>query len=285
MKNQELGESVPQPASWKQIWPYALLSLVAFVCAFVLLVVLIWHADKIVALGLTGKLYYIVLLPLGLCVSAFLFGALRSTGMYRGHVFGGLLELGGAAVGFFLVIILGFVLPEPAQNFSLTVIVHGPKGNADMVLRSGGSIILDTGVLRRSAQIGPNGDAIFLEVPANMRGRKASVGLDAEGFELAEPQSELTLSPTTFYIEVSQKPGRLAGYVKTADGQPLPGVTLSVGKIRTTTDDQGYFEMQVTGEEANGDVTLVATKPGYESWTGLEVTNSNDIAITLHKVR
>jgi hypothetical protein len=246
---------------------------------------LIWHADRIVALGMTGKIYYIVLLPLGLCVSAFLFGALRSTGMYRGRVFGGWLELGGAAVGFFLVLVFGFYLPEPAQNFSLTIIVHGPKGSADMVLRSGGSIVLDTGGLRRTAQIGPNGDAVFLEIPANMRGRKASLGLDAEGFEISETQSELTLSPSTLYIEVRQKPGRLAGYVKGADGQPLQGVTVSVGEIRTATNDQGYFEIQVTGEEADRDVTLVATKPGYNSWTGLEVTNSNDVAIMLRKGR
>ena len=114
-----------------------------------------------------------------------------------------------------------------------------------------------------------------------MRGRKASLGLDSEGFELAVPQSDLALSPATFYVEVRPKPGRLAGYVKGADGDPLPGVIVSVGKIRTTTDDQGYFKMQVTGEEADRDITLVATKPGYKTWAGLEVTNSNEITISL----
>lgn len=281
MKKQGRGEADPQRASWKQIWPYALLSLVALVFAFVLLVLLIWHADKIVALGLTGRLYYLLLLMFGLCASTILFGVLRSTAMYQGHVFGGWLRITGPAVGCFLIVILGFALPEPTQNFSMTIIAHGPKGNADLVLRSSGSIILDTGGLRRTARIGLNGDAVFLEIPANMHGQKVSLGLDAEGFELAEPQSELTLSPTTFYVEVHQKPGRLAGRVKDTNGQPLPGVTLTVGKIRTTTDDQGYFEMPVTGEEVDQNLTLVATKPGYKTWTGLEVTNSNEITISL----
>lgn len=39
--------------------------------------------------------------------------------------------------------------------------------------------------------------------------------------------------------------------------------------------------MQVTGEEADRDITLVATKPGYKTWAGLEVTNSNEITISL----
>lgn len=284
MRDRGREELAPLLPRWKQIRPYALVSLVAFICATLLLLAFIWHADKIVALGLTGRLYYIVLLPFGLCVSVFLFGVLRSFGIYRGRVFGGLLELGGPVVGFLLVVILGFALPEPAQNFSLTIIAHGPLSNTDMVLRSTGSIILDTGALRRTAPIGPNGDALFPEIPANMWGRKASVGLDAEGFELAEPQKQLTLSPTTFYVEVRLKPGLLAGHVY-ADDQPLPGVTLSAGRTQTTTDGQGYFEMQVAGIETNSEVTLVATKTGYTAWSGLEVPNSNELSLTLHKER
>jgi hypothetical protein len=284
MKNRGQGKSPHYHAGWKQIWPYALLSLVAFVCGCLFLAAFIWHADRIVALGLTGKLYYLALLPLGLCVSLILFGVLRAYAKYRGRVFGGWLELGGPAVGFFLVVVLGFVLPEPAQNFSLTIIAHGPKGNTDMVLRSNGSIILDTGGLRRTAAIGVNGDAVFLEIPASLRGQKASVGLDADGFELTDRQTALTLTPNTFYVEVHQKPGRLAGYIKDSDGQPLPAVTVSVGNIRTVSNDQGYFEMYITDEEGHHNVTLVATKPGYRTWTGFEIANSNDVIITLERV-
>ena len=96
------------------------------------------------------------------------------------------------------------------------------RATRDIVLRSSGLIILDTGELRRTAQIESNGDAVFLEIPANMHvAGKASLGLDSEGFELAVPQGDLALSPATFYVEVRPKPGRLAGYVKGADGDPL----------------------------------------------------------------
>jgi len=287
MNDKEREELEPYRADWKQVRPYALIALVAFVCGIALLMVFMRNLDKIAATGLTGKLFYVVLMPLGLCTSLVLFGVLRATARYSGKQFGGTLEVGGSAVIFFLVIILPFVLPERAHNFSVTIIVHGSKGNADMVLRSSGSIVLDTGGQRRTAPIGLNGEAIFLEIPADMRGRKASLGLDAEGFEIAETETEtaLTLSPSTFYVEVRKKTGRLAGYVKATNGQPLPGASLSVGKIQTTTDNQGYFELQFPGEEANGEVTLSATKKGYKAWTGLEFTNSNDVTVPLQPER
>jgi hypothetical protein len=35
---------------------------------------MLWNVQTLVAFGLTGDLYYIVLLPLGLAAAAFLFG-------------------------------------------------------------------------------------------------------------------------------------------------------------------------------------------------------------------
>src|ERR1700733_9699639 len=92
------------PNSWSEIAPYAVLSLGGFLCALLLIVLLLRNAEKLVALGLTGNLYYLVLVPLGLSVAAFLFGALRSYARYRGKQFGGVLELGGPVVAFVLVL-------------------------------------------------------------------------------------------------------------------------------------------------------------------------------------
>jgi hypothetical protein len=80
---------------WSKVAPYAALSLATFVCASILPALLLWKPEKLVALGLTGYLYYLVLLPFGLLAAAFLFGALRPSASYRGKQFGGILELGG----------------------------------------------------------------------------------------------------------------------------------------------------------------------------------------------
>src|ERR1035441_752667 len=73
---------------WNKIVPYAVLSFVAFACGIALLGLMLWKADTLVRLGLTGRAYYIALLPLSLSVAAFLFGALRSYAVYSGKQIG-----------------------------------------------------------------------------------------------------------------------------------------------------------------------------------------------------
>src|SRR4051812_10986832 len=85
-------------SEWSRMAPYALVCLVSFICGVLILIVLIGNADKLSALGLTGNLYYIVLLPLALCVAGFLFGVLRSYARYRGKHLNGVLELGGPII-------------------------------------------------------------------------------------------------------------------------------------------------------------------------------------------
>jgi hypothetical protein len=55
---------------------------------------MIWKADLLGRLGLTGNLFYIVLLPMGLAAAGSLFGVVRSYARYSGKQLGGMLELG-----------------------------------------------------------------------------------------------------------------------------------------------------------------------------------------------
>jgi hypothetical protein len=122
-----------------------------------ILVLMLGTAEKLVRLGLVGNLYYVVLVPLGLSVAAFLFGVLRSYAVYTGKVAGGNLELGGPIVGFLLVVILGFVLVPDPSPFAVTVFVHGDSGKQDLVLRNRGAVLLDLGGDRRRELIGDRG--------------------------------------------------------------------------------------------------------------------------------
>jgi hypothetical protein len=108
---------------------YAIVSLVAFLFGFAILSVMLWNAQLLVSLGLTGNFYYVLLLVLGLSSAAFLFGLLQSHAVYRGHTGWGHLELGGAIVGCALVVVGGFYLVPNPLPFAVTVFVHERAGS------------------------------------------------------------------------------------------------------------------------------------------------------------
>ena len=263
--------------------PYAFLSLGAFVCALVILTLYLSKADRLVALGLSGNLYYIVLLPLGIFVGLVLFGVLRTYGFYRGKLFGGVLELGGPAVVFFLVLVLGFRLPPPTTKFTVTVYVHGSAGRHDLTLRNNGSVLIDTGGLRRAAAIDANGQSIFTEIPANFRGQEVTVGLDADGYEPVNTNEKAKLNGQPIYLEIRRKAGRIAGHVEDSAGKALDGVTITVAGITASTKPDGSFEVTIPGDRVEPALILRAVAAGYTAWADTVVPNSNDISITLHK--
>ena len=106
------------PASTHNAVLYGLISLISFGCGAVVLALLLWKADVLTRLGLVGKVYYVALLPLGLCAAGFLFGAMRSFAGYKGEHLGGVLELGGPVVAFVLVVGGGFFLGAATLNLS-----------------------------------------------------------------------------------------------------------------------------------------------------------------------
>jgi hypothetical protein len=180
--------------------PYAGLAGGAIVVAVVMLVFMLRSAETLVRLGLVGNLYYLVLVPLGLAVAAFLFGTLKSHAAYTGRVMGGAIELGGPIVGFLLVVMLGFWLVPNPSAFALTVFVHGIKGRQDLVLRNQGAVLLDLGGDRRREAIGDRGQAYFAGIPPSFRGQAIRVALDAEGYESTTPDRDVRLDSESLYL-------------------------------------------------------------------------------------
>lgn len=271
-----------QSASWPEIAPYALLSLGSFLCGLALVGLLLWKADLLARFGLTGNFYYLVLLPLGLAVAGFLFGAMRSFARYRGHHLGGVLELGGPIVGFALVVIGGFVLPPPAANFPLTVYVHGQAGPQDLILRSQGAVLLDLGSDRRREPIGDKGQAFFPEIPGSFRGQAVNVGLDAEGYELTNSEPKLRLDGTSLYLPVRRKSGHFQGWVKDDQGNPVVGATVTVAGAPTHTNSSGWFALSVPGDRLQpGELVLEVVADGYLPSRDHVTPDSNDSTITL----
>lgn len=204
MKNDTLH---PHVSVWDKILPYAIISLISFLLGALLLFLMVAKAEKLVALGLTGRFYYIVLLPLGLSVAGFLFGVLRSLAAFDGAQFGGKLVLSGPIVGFLLVVLLGFVLVPDQSAFPVTFFVYGPNGPQDTVLQNSGEVLIDLGGDRREASIGEQGQAYFPAIPASFRGQYILVWVKSDKFESVEANKKYKLGGQAIYLAVRRKAG------------------------------------------------------------------------------
>ena len=256
---------------------------VCFFCGLGLLALLIWKADTLVRFGLTGNLYYIVLLPMGLAASGFLFGVLRSYARYRGKQLGGVLELGGPIVAFAMVVIGGFVLVPNLATFPFTVYVHGEAGPQEIVLRDSGRVVMDLGLDRRSEPIGENGQAFFPAIPANFRGQNVHIGVESADFEPVDSSRELPLDGTSLYLAVRRKSGRISGFVQDSDGNPVIGAVVWVAGLSTTTDASGHFDFTIPGNRLKEELDLQAVAAGYAPARLKVVPGSNEASVVLKR--
>jgi hypothetical protein len=158
-------------------------SLAAFLLGAGPLSLMIWKPESITALGLTDRLFYLILIPVGLGTACFLFGVLQSYAVYSGHALGGGIELGGPIVATALVVIGGFQLPPGPSTFPFTVYVHGEAGLEDLVLKDNGKVTLQLGVEPQSKPIRENGQAYFPAISSQFRGKEANTLVEADGFE------------------------------------------------------------------------------------------------------
>ena len=274
----------PQPAQVGEIIPYALIALASFLCGIGVLVLMIWKADILTKLGLIGKLYYVVLFPLGLCAAAFLFGVMRSFARYTGQQYGGTLGLGGPIIAFVLVIGGGFLLPPPPpppSTFPLTVYVHGEAGPHDLVLRNSGHVFVDLDGDRRPQPIGENGQAYFPAIPDRFRGQAVPIWVDAKGFESTVADQRERVDGGSVYLKVRRKSGHVSGRVQDQNGNPIANANLSLVGLSSHSDASGHFEFVIPGEKLEQEMDLQAGAPGYKAQRYKVVPDANEISITL----
>ena len=251
-------------SQWSTIAPYAITSLVCLLCGFGLLALLIWNADTLVEFGLTGKLYYVILLPMGLAASGFLFGV-RSLLCHATEAsnLAACLRFGGPIVAFAMVVIGGFVLVPNLTTFPFTVYVHGEAGPQEIVLRNSGRVVMDLGGDRRSEPIGENGQAFFPAIPGTFRGQNVHIGMESADFEPVNFSQELPLGGASLYVAVKRKSGRISGFVQDSDGNPVIGAVVRVAGFSTTTDASGHFDFTIPGNRLKEELDLQAVAAGY----------------------
>jgi SEFIR domain len=268
---------------WREIALYGVISLISFLCGAVLLGLMILNADLLGRLGLTGNLYYVVLLPMGLAAAGFLFGVLRSYARYSGKQLGGMFELGGPIVAFLLVVILGFVLVKPATTFPMTVYVHGEAGRQDIVLRNSGYVLLDLGGDRRRQPIGADGQAYFNEIPANFLDREVPISVESDTYEPTKPDEKYRLSGSSLYVSVRKRAGRISGRVQDDNGEPISNAKINLAGITAITDSLGQYDVTIPGDRLRAQMDIEITAVGCEPAHYTVVPNAEHVVLALKK--
>lgn len=247
-----------------------------------LLLLMLGNAPMLVRLGLTGYVWYVLLILLGLAASISVFALFKSYARYSGRMLGGTLELGGPTVVMFLVVILGFrYVPAPLQRFDVTVFLHGEAGHQAVVLRNSGRLSLDLGADRRMESVGDKGEVRFVGIPADWRDRKASLALEADKYELANPDAEIALSQEAFYVAVRPKQVRLTGSVSDEQGRPIARARASIAGHAATANEDGRFEIALPADLPEAERTLTIAAPGYEPWRAQAVPGGNPLQVRL----
>jgi len=260
---------------------YAALSLCCFLVGVTILILMVWKAETLAAFGLTGRLFYVMLIPMGLAAAGFLFGVLQSVAIYRRQAFGGTLVMGGPILAAALVVWGGFTLPPPEPGaFATVVYVHGPGGPQDMILRGRGKVVMDLRGNRRLEAIDEKGAAHFPGIPAEFRGQEIPISLEAEGFERADRGSR-KLAGDSLYLAVRRSAGRLVGVVKDEQGEPVVGAAVEVEKFAGKTDAAGWFNVTIPGDRMRPEMTLDVRAPGFQPQTHSVRPGANEIRIRL----
>jgi len=243
--------------NWRQS---ALLALGSLLLGLLFLSILLSKLDAITKYGLASRLYFILLIPLSLAAAFCLSGVLESVARYRGRHFNGVLTLGGPAVVFFLTLILGSVLVKPGDSFALIIFVVGSRYEP-IALGKSCFVIVDFGQDRRREAINDKGQAFFPELPGSFRAAAVRIWVDDPRFEAINSNRTHKLDESVIYLRVRRRDDHIMGRVIDRSGNPINNATISVYRLSTITNDMGYFDLTVPGEQVKDSMELIVIVP------------------------
>ena len=147
-----------------------------------------------------ARAYYVLLLVLGLAAAAFLFGAMRSTARLTGTELGAAYEFGGPVVVAILVVVGGFYLIKPPDDFGLTIRLRASEPITDATETWAR---VDLGARRDERLFSRDGEVQFSGLPARYLDSELPIELISKAFKLKEPKSAYKISSNgVLYLDV-----------------------------------------------------------------------------------
>ncbi len=166
---------------------------------------------------------------------------------------------------------INFIPAKSSDTAQMTIYVHGPNGLQDYVIENEGEVLVDLDGDRRFAKIGEKGRTVFNEIPAKFQGQLLPVGIKADGYELAQPDSKHLWEGKAIYLKVQPASSlrEIKGIVKNQDASELlANVQVMIeNEFTTMTDSLGRFTYTVEAKRVKDKYTLSFRKEGFEPLT------------------
>jgi hypothetical protein len=265
---------------------YTKISLVFLAAGFGLLLLFIFNAGEPGTHGIIDKVYFVLLIPFALSTAVFLFKVVGAKAAFKGKVWGGVLELGGSAVVFALILVLGFKLVPDTKPFDFTVILRDARGSS--VLKGEGElkIILNNDI--RTKKIDENGSVDFKSIPAPFKNKEVPIELDAVGwqFDNGKPSRLCVLKGNHAYLTIERDNSLccISGTIIDEDGNFVSGAIVTIKGISTKTDEKGRFTLELPSEKQEVEQLLTIQKRGYKTHALIiDSRSQSDVRVSLNK--
>jgi hypothetical protein len=155
------------------------------------------------------------------------------------------------------------------QPFTTTIQVYGWEGEPHNPLNGKGALLLTFGDKNEKAEINRQGEAVFKGILPQYKGKQIAIQItDTEGEPYYLTDSLVTIQKNNITKVQVLLYGleKLRGVVfDNVLGEGLPNVTVSVAEINTTTNEHGYFCIDIPVEKQQHEQKIVIYKEGYET--------------------
>ena len=187
-----------------------------------------------------------------------------------------------------IVIVRNYFLAQP---FMISVIVHGPKGIDDIVVKNRGTVVMNYGDKTERQRLNEKGEALFRQIPGKYRDDSSEIIVTDLGGDPYKPtcnSCSYKLEPgETYYIQLEPYGlDQLYGIVVDEQRKPLQGVSVMIQDMEVTTDSNGLFKFEIPPAKQKRLQDITAIKKGYKEESLQEVppnTQTRPVPIQLQK--
>lgn len=251
-----MNQPTNKPA-YKHVWGFSAVALVLFL---LLSAGLIYNAETLFTFRLISKVWFLIVLVVGLLCAICLFSLFKSYAAYSGKALGGTLRLGGPCVLMLVIVMLGIKLaPDTTTDFSYTFILETADGQPLNELNGQLLVDLDAQIVR--GEIIGLGEVTLKNIPPRFLGETVRVRLSGnDQYQLSE---SVKLVGQSARLTVELKEQIVQGIVRDSQGLPVVGATVMAGDQSVMTSLTGRFQFTLPANLSETELVLHIMADGY----------------------